>query len=93
MMKICRFILSGGIALCLTLVMSSCQMPTETASLTSSPFGTTADGTPITRYTMTGKTGVSVSFINYGGIITATSKLIAPEKLYNLPHSAIFQQF
>ena len=93
MMKICKFILSGGIALCLALVMSSCQMPTDSASLTSSPFGTTADGTPVTRYTMTGKTGVSVSFINYGGIITATSKPIAPDKLQNILHSAIFQRF
>ena len=32
--------------------------PPEAASLTSAPFGTTADGQPITRYTMTSRSGV-----------------------------------
>lgn len=40
------------------------------ASLTSAPFGTAADGRPVTRYTMTSRSGVQVSFISYGGIIT-----------------------
>ena len=44
-----------------------------TASLSSEPFGTTQKGRPITRYTMTSRSGVRVSFINYGGIITDVS--------------------
>lgn len=40
------------------------------AALTSAPFGATADGRPVTRYTMTSRSGVRVSFISYGGIIT-----------------------
>ena len=42
----------------------------EAASLTSAPFGSLADGTPITRYVMATRGGVSVSFISYGGAIT-----------------------
>ena len=44
--------------------------PAEAASLTSAPFGTTADGKPVTRYTMATSSGVSVSFMSYGGAIT-----------------------
>lgn len=44
-----------------------------TAALSSAPFGTAADGRPVTRYTMTSRSGVRVSFINYGGIITDVS--------------------
>ena len=40
------------------------------ASLNSAPFGSLADGTPVTRYTMTAMSGVSVSFLDYGGIVT-----------------------
>ncbi len=35
------------------------------------PFGTTPDGTPITRYTLRNDHSVAVSIINFGGIITA----------------------
>ena len=40
------------------------------ASLSSAPFGSLADGTPVTQYTMTATSGVSVSFLDYGGIVT-----------------------
>lgn len=43
------------------------------ASLNSAPWGTTQEGAPVTRYTMTSRTGVRLSFINYGGIITDVS--------------------
>lgn len=41
------------------------------------PFGTTADGKEVTEYTLTNKNGVSMSVINYGGIIT---RLSTPDK-------------
>ena len=50
--------------------MAACGGAAEAASLNSSLFGTTADGTPVTRYTMATGGGVSVSFMNYGGAIT-----------------------
>lgn len=46
------------------------------ATLTSQPFGTTQDGKNVTRYTMTNKNGVSVSFISFGGVITS---IITPD--------------
>jgi aldose 1-epimerase len=71
-------ILWSSAALCLALIMASCQQPpTKSASLTSSPFGQTADGKPVTSYTMTSRKGVSVIFINYGGIIT---DVVAPDR-------------
>lgn len=41
------------------------------------PFGKTADGKEVTEYTLTNKNGISMSVINYGGIIT---KLTAPDR-------------
>ena len=38
--------------------------PARAASLTSAPFGTTLEGTPVTRYTMATGGGVSVSFMS-----------------------------
>lgn len=89
MNKIMTTILWSGAVFCFALLIASCQTPNgsmspnestapnKSASLTSEPFGTLADGTPVTRYTMTSKTGVSVSFINYGGIIT---DVVAPDR-------------
>lgn len=58
---------NGG-TLCLTLILA--VPPAGAASLTSSPFGATTDGTPVTRYTMATDGGVSVSFMSYGGAVT-----------------------
>ncbi len=44
--------------------------PATAASMTSSPFGTTADGTPVGSYTLTTGGGVSVTFMSYGGAVT-----------------------
>ncbi|CAA9521258.1 MAG: Aldose 1-epimerase [uncultured Sphingomonas sp.] len=63
-------------ACCLAVLLTSGCAP-KTASLTSSAFGTTEEGTPVTRYTMTTSGGVSVSFINYGGIVT---DVVAPDR-------------
>jgi aldose 1-epimerase len=40
------------------------------ASVTRSPFGTTADGTAVERFTMTNAKGMALSFITFGGIVT-----------------------
>lgn len=56
-----------------TVLLAACAavlftgMPTRAASLTSAGFGTTADGKPVTRYTVTSGSGVVLSFIDYGG--------------------------
>lgn len=42
----------------------------QAVALTSEPFGKTAAGMAVTRYTMKTRGGVAVSFINYGGAIT-----------------------
>nr|WP_228285078.1 aldose epimerase family protein [Acinetobacter rathckeae] len=46
------------------------------ATLTSEPYGTTQNGQPVTRYTMTNNQGVSVSFLNFGAVIT---QMITPD--------------
>ena len=47
--------------------------PGITATLTTAPFGTTADGKPVSLTTMTNSHGVVVKFMSYGGIITEIS--------------------
>lgn len=47
------------------------------ASLTSKPFGMTADGKRVTRYLMGASNGITVEFIGYGGIVTA---IINPDR-------------
>ncbi len=58
------------IAVILRLASVLAAAPASAASLTGAPFGATADGLPVTRYTMAAKNGVSVSFMSYGGAIT-----------------------
>lgn len=47
------------------------------ATLTQAPFGQTVAGEPVTRYTLTAKNGVSVSFMSYGGVIT---QIMTPDR-------------
>lgn len=75
------------IALASTIFFGSCRNekkdpestpPADTMSTQSyQPFGKTAEGTAVNEYTLTNKNGVSMSVINYGGIIT---RLIAPDR-------------
>jgi aldose 1-epimerase len=46
-------------------------------SLTEAPYGVTADGRAVTRYTLTNAHGVTVSFLSYGGIV---SELRTPDR-------------
>lgn len=39
-------------------------------SLQGAPFGVLAEGTAVTRYTMTATSGASVSFLDYGSTVT-----------------------
>ena len=71
---------SGG-AICLALTLATA--PVMAASLTSSPFGASADGQPVTRYTMATDGGVSVTFMSYGGTITDVT---APDRQHRLGH-------
>jgi aldose 1-epimerase len=49
----------------------------QAASLSSAPYGVAANGEAITQYTLDSGHGVTVRFINYGGIITA---ITAPDR-------------
>ena len=40
-------------------------------NITSKPFGTTPDGTPVSLFTLTNNQGLDVSITNYGGAITS----------------------
>ena len=67
----------GGFAVaCLASILTPGCAP-RAASLTSSAFGALQDGTPVTRYTMSTSGGVSVSFIDYGGVVT---DVVAPDR-------------
>jgi aldose 1-epimerase len=77
-----RLIALAGVAL-LTLIGTTTAAPAETPpvpsgqhdvqsrglAVTSAPWGTTADGTEVTRYTMSNSDGMRVSILTYGGII------------------------
>jgi len=52
-----------------TFVLLLVAAPAEAATLTSVPFGTTLDGAPVTRFTMSAANGVTVTFMNYGGTV------------------------
>ncbi len=60
----------SGAVLCLALALTSLGGAARAASLVSAPFGRTAGGKAVTRYTLTATGGVRVSFISYGGIVT-----------------------
>ena len=42
----------------------------QAAALTSAPFGVTRHGEPVTRITMSATSGVTVTFMSYGGTVT-----------------------
>jgi aldose 1-epimerase len=52
-------------------------VPAGAATLRSASFGTTADGKPVSLFTMTSKGGVTVKFMSYGGVIT---EIITPDR-------------
>ncbi|MDR3707121.1 MAG: galactose mutarotase [Capsulimonadaceae bacterium] len=47
------------------------------SSITSKPWGSTADGKPVTLYTLVNNHGIKATITNYGGIITS---LVIPDK-------------
>ena len=46
-------------------------------SIIQTPFGTTPDGQPVTRYTLQNRGGASVSILNYGGIVQS---ILVPDR-------------
>ena len=46
-------------------------------SITKAPFGMTKEGQPVTRYTMTNRSGASVSILDYGGIVQS---ILVPDR-------------
>lgn len=73
----------SGATLCVALILAAPGYAATAASLTSSPFGTMADGKPVTQYTMTTSGGVSVTFMNYGGTVT---DIITPDRQGHRAH-------
>ncbi len=61
----------------LLFTLSLVPAPAVAARLSNAPFGTSADGTPVLRYTMRTDYGVSVSFINCGSAVT---DIVAPDR-------------
>jgi aldose 1-epimerase len=66
----------GALAFVLVCLPVTAEGPKE-ASLTKSPFGKTADETPIDLYTLTNKSGMVAKVMTYGGILT---ELHVPDK-------------
>jgi aldose 1-epimerase len=72
-----RFVVPlGALAFVLACLPVTAEGPKE-ASLTKSPFGKTADETPIDLYTLTNKSGMVAKVMTYGGILT---ELHVPDK-------------
>ena len=46
-------------------------------SITKAPFGLTKEGQPVSRYTMTNRSGASVSILDYGGIVQS---ILVPDR-------------
>ena len=61
--------------LCLALILGT--VPAGAASLARAPFGVTADGRAVSRYTLSTSSGVSVTFMSYGGAVT---DVVAPDR-------------
>lgn len=61
---------AGRAALLPLLVLCAPGGAAGAATLAGAPFGTTADGKPVARYTMAAANGVSVTFMSYGGTVT-----------------------
>ncbi|WP_345814153.1 aldose epimerase family protein [Paraburkholderia sp. PREW-6R] len=57
------------------LLAASCS--TLAATLSQQPYGTTADGEAVTRYTLRNARGLTISFLSYGGIIC---EIFAPDR-------------
>lgn len=55
-------------------------------SITKAPFGQTPDGQAITRYTLTNRSGASVSILDYGGIVNT---ICVPDRDGNLADVAL----
>lgn len=61
----------------LMMTTSTVTNPGQGPSYAEAPFGKTADGTPVTAYTLLNKNGVRVKVLTYGG---AVAEFTAPDK-------------
>ena len=68
--------MTGVGAMCLAW-LAAAAAPAGAATLSTAPFGSLADGTPVTRTTMTTSRGVSIAFMSYGGAVT---DVVAPDR-------------
>lgn len=53
----------------LALLMGIAAGPAQAMSVSSEPFGTTPDGTKVSKYTLENDEGMSVAILNFGGIV------------------------
>lgn len=76
----CMIVLSVALAGACKPVKNDTELsiPTDTMlTLTQQPFGKTPEGQEVTQYTLTNKNFISLSVINYGGIVT---RLVTPNR-------------
>jgi aldose 1-epimerase len=69
--SILRSAFFSGALVMVSAVFSLSQNGKSSVTLQKAPFGTTTDGTPVDRYTLTNAQGMEVSIITYGGIVTS----------------------
>lgn len=64
-------LLACGIGLSLSTCQHLHATEDKTMDLTTAPFGSTSDGTPVELYTLTNRQGLVAKITNYGGILTS----------------------
>lgn len=72
-----KAILAKKRTLFLAVTLGLTSLAVHAGTLSTSAYGTTAQGKPVTQYTLKSAKGVTVKLISYGGIIT---EIITPDK-------------
>jgi aldose 1-epimerase len=85
-MKLLRslFIAVVVIALAFALFTPAATTAKGGGTITSQPYGVTADGIPVEEYTLTNANGMEVKIITFGGIITSVKVLDRQHKMANI---------
>src|ERR1035437_2394796 len=79
MKKITQFVMltSAGLAAACLIGCASMSNPTPSGTISQTPFGNTADGTPVAIYTLRNSKGMEARIMTYGGIVQS---LKVPDK-------------
>ncbi len=77
MKKIMQFVMLSSAGLCAACFVGCASMSKPTGTISQTPFGKTADGTPVEIYTLRNSKGMEARIMTYGGIIVS---LKVPDK-------------